>query len=92
MQTRELATIGINSVRQLEQACLGIHRLKQSISVPVRNFGTAMPGLSTGRMDPRVGSGRVGSGRVTILPDFAGSGQHLGFIPFLLIISWYESI
>jgi hypothetical protein len=40
--------------------------------------------LSTGRMDPQVGSGRV-----TILPDFGGSGQHLGFISFLLIISWY---
>ena len=26
--------------------------------------------LSTGRMDPRVGSGRV-----TILPDFGGSGR-----------------
>ena len=31
--------------------------------------------LSTGRMDPRVGSGRVGSGRVTILLDFGGSGR-----------------
>ena len=31
--------------------------------------------LSTGRMDPRVGSGRVWSGRVTILPDFGGSGR-----------------
>ena len=41
--------------------------------------------LSTGRMDPRVGSGRVGSGRVgsgrvgpgrvTIVPDFRGSGR-----------------
>ena len=35
---------------------------------------------------PRVGwtrgSGRVRSGRVTILPDFGGSGQHLGFISF----------
>ena len=40
--------------------------------------------LSTGRMDPRVGSGRV-----TILPDFGGSGQHFGFYSFLLIISWY---
>ena len=47
--------------------------------------------LSTGRMDPRVGSGRVGSGQ-----DFAGfragrvgSGQHFGFFNFLLIISWY---
>ena len=28
------------------------------------------PELSTGRMDPRVGSGRV-----TILPDFGGSGR-----------------
>ena len=28
--------------------------------------------LSTGRMDPR---GRVGSGWVTILPDFGGSGR-----------------
>ena len=45
--------------------------------------------LSTGQMDPRVGSGRVGSGH-----DFAGywrvgSGQHFGFFSFLLIISWY---
>ena len=31
--------------------------------------------LSTGRMDPRVGSGRVESGRVTILSDFGGSGR-----------------
>ena len=42
---------------------------------------------------PRIGwtrgSGRVGSGRVTILPDFGGSGQHFGFFSFLLIISWY---
>ena len=37
-------------------------------------------------MDPRVGSGRV-----TILPDFGGSGQHIGFISFLLIISWYPN-
>ena len=45
--------------------------------------------LSTGRMDPRVG--RVGSGRVTILPDFGGSGRvsTLDFFSFLLIISWY---
>ena len=28
--------------------------------------------LSTGRMGP---AGRVGSGRVTILPDFGGSGR-----------------
>ena len=41
--------------------------------------------LSTGRMDPQVGSGhdfagfwRVGSGR-----------QHFGFFSFLLIIAWY---
>ena len=43
--------------------------------------------LSTGRMDPRVGSGRVGSGRagsgrVMILPDLGGSGQHFGFFSF----------
>ena len=47
------------------------------------------PELSTGRMDPRVGSGRVGSGH-----DFAGfwrvgSGQHFGFFNFSLIISQY---
>ena len=40
--------------------------------------------LSTGRMDPRVGSGRV-----TILPDFVGSGQHSVLLVFLRIISWY---
>ena len=40
--------------------------------------------LSTGRMDPRVGSGRV-----TILPDFSGSSQNLGFLSFLLIIGWH---
>ena len=43
--------------------------------------------LSTGRMDPRVGSGRV-----TILPDFGGSGRvgsALRILKFLLIISCY---
>ena len=45
--------------------------------------------LSTGRMDPRVGSGRVGSGWVgsrfcRILAGRVGSGQHLGFFIFLL--------
>ena len=34
-------------------------------------------------------TGRVGSGWITILPDFGGSGQHFGFFSFLLIISWY---
>ena len=34
-------------------------------------------------------AGWVRSGRVTILPDFGGSGQHFGFISFLLITSWY---
>ena len=45
-----------------------------------------------GRMDPRVGSGRAGSGRVTILPNFGGSGRvgsALRIYYFLLIISWY---
>ena len=40
----------------------------------------------------RVGSGRAGSGRVTILPDFGGSGRvgsALRIYYFLLIISWY---
>ena len=40
--------------------------------------------LSTGRMDPRVGSGRV-----TILAGRVGSGQHFRCISFLQIISWY---
>ena len=52
--------------------------------------------LSTGRMDPRVGSGRVGSGRVGSGHDFAGfwrvgSGRvsTSDLLFFLLIISWY---
>ena len=45
--------------------------------------------LSTGRKDPRVGSGLVGSGH-----DFAeflrvGSGQPLGFFNFSLIIAFF---
>ena len=52
------------------------------------------PELSTGRMDPRVGSGRVGSGRVgsrfcRILAGRVGLGQLFGFFSFLLIIYWY---
>ena len=54
------------------------------------------PMTTTTQSCPRVGwtrgSGRVRSGRVTILPDFGGSGrsgQHFGFFSFLLIISWY---
>ena len=46
--------------------------------------GSFVSELSTGRMDPQVGSGRF-----TILPYFGGSGQHLGYFSFLLIISWY---
>ena len=37
----------------------------------------------------RVGSGRVGSRFCRILAGRVGSGQHFGFISFLLIISWY---
>ena len=52
------------------------------------NSGTDMDtGMVTADC-PQVGWTR-GSGRVTILPDFVGSGQHFGFISFLLIISWY---
>ena len=55
-------------------------------------FGTE---LSTGRMDPRVGSGLVDrSSRVGLGYDFAGfwrvgSGQHFGFFSFLPITSWF---
>ena len=34
-------------------------------------------------------AGWVRSDRVTIFPDFGGSGQHFGFFSFPLIISWY---
>ena len=45
--------------------------------------------LSTGQMDPRVGSGRVGSRFCRILAGRVESGQLFGFSSFLLIISWY---
>ena len=54
--------------------------------------------LYTGRMDPRIESSRVESGRVTILLDFGGWDRvrsALRICNFLLIISWdlnrYES-
>ena len=54
------------------------------------------PELSTGRMDPRVGSGRVGSGRAGSGHDFArfrrvGSGRVSisDFFSFSLIIPWF---
>ena len=49
-------------------------------------MGAVAAELSTGRMDPRVGSGRV-----TILPGRVGSGRvsTSDFLIFLLIISWY---
>ena len=40
--------------------------------------------VSTGRMDPRVGSGHDFAGYWRV-----GSGQQFGFFSFLLIISWY---
>ena len=57
--------------------------LFQGISIAVQRGNAAavlVPELSTGRMDPRVGSGRVGPGRVgsrfcRILPGRVGSGQ-----------------
>ena len=48
--------------------------------------------LSTGRMDPRFGSGRVGSRFCRILAGRVESGQHFGFSSFLLIISWYLNL
>ena len=44
-----------------------------------REANTCKPELSTGRMDPRIGSRH----------DFGGSGQHFRFLVFSLIISWY---
>ena len=41
--------------------------------------------LSTGRMDPRVGSGHDFAG---FWARRVGSGQHFEFVSFLLIISW----
>ena len=45
------------------------------------------PELSTGRMDPRVGSGQVGSRFCRILAGRVWSA--LRIFKFLLIISWY---
>ena len=44
----------------------------------------AVSELSTGLMDPRVGSGHDYTGFWRV-----GSGQHFGLFTFLLIISWY---
>ena len=41
-----------------------------SFNPTLLDYLLSRPELSTGRMDPRVGSGRV-----TILPDFGGSGR-----------------
>ena len=38
--------------------------------------------LSTDRMDPRVGSGRVGSRFCRMLAGRVGSGQHFEFLSF----------
>ena len=48
--------------------------------------------LSTGRMDPRVGSGRVGSRFCRILAGRVWSGQHFGFISLykLLLCTWLD--
>ena len=53
--------------------------------------GVAPPALSTGRMDPRVGSGRVWSRFCRILAGRVESGQLFGFCSFLLIISYYHN-
>ena len=55
-----------------------------------------IPELSTGRMDPRVGSGRVGSRFCRILAGRVGSGQNFGFFSisywlFIVCLNRYES-
>ena len=47
------------------------------------------PRVGWTRGSGRVGSGRVGSRFCRILAGRVRSGQHFGFISFLLIISWY---
>ena len=49
------------------------------LSIPSHVFCQYTSELSTGRMDPRVGLGRV---RSRFLPDFGGSGQHFGFLDY----------
>ena len=79
---RIYATIRTNNlcIRSIVRSFFRSFDYKISINWTRGKIATVcFPELSTGRMDPRVGSGRVGSGRVTILPDFGGSGQHFGF-------------
>ena len=90
-KTKEIIFCSSRSV-QLPPPLDGRERVSsfRKLGVIVQN----KPELSTGRMDPRVGSGRVGSGRVgsrfcQILAGRVGSGQPFGFLSFLLIFSWY---
>ena len=46
------------------------YRISYLLDNLVGSLDWTLSELSTGRMDPRVGSGRV-----TILPDFGGSGR-----------------
>ena len=74
-------------IRRLSQRTLENSEKNKSFIGPVLYITE----LSTGRMDPRVGSGsgRVGSRFCRILAGRVGSGQHFRFFSFLLIISWY---
>ena len=79
------------------QNCVANYNLDPTIcSTPVAPLGTLkinnepshlVSELSAGRMDPRVGSGRVGSRFCRILAGRVGSA--LRIFNFLLIISWY---
>ena len=88
-----IASDGIG-VEPMNNASIGSLVVSLDCDVSTFNFALVVTELSTGRMDPRVGSGRVGSGRVgsrfrRILTGRVGSGQHFRYFSFLLIISWY---
>ena len=56
----------------------------ETCSSRVRNKTADSPELDTGRINPRVGSGRVGSGRVQIFSLRSGSGR-VGSGPFVWV-------
>ena len=75
---------------------LGSFDCVQHINEPTHTAGGTLdhvyqscPRVGWTRGSGRVGSGRVGSRFCRILAGRVGSGQHFGFISFLLIISWH---
>ena len=87
---KQFADLNIQAAVSENASGTGVHAIYYYTFRCLYQYTLKYSELSTGSDGP---ADRVGSGWVTILPDFGGLGQHFEFVfVFLVIISWFLNL